>query len=132
MKKTIFSMLLVLCMLVTYTSFASINGIQADNVFTSKTAVLNSSGYLSVYLETINYSNIIRINSCKLQKYNGSSWSNLAISGLPIPDTLSSSHYILVAGHDYSEYIETGKYRFKLQVEADGNTRTIYSNAVTF
>ena len=62
MKKTIFSMLLVLCMLVTYTSFASINGIQADNVFTSKTAVLNSSGYLSVYLETINYSNIIRIN----------------------------------------------------------------------
>ena len=134
MKKTIISMFIVLCLLVANVSYASINGIQADTVFANKTAVLNSSGYLSVYLETFNYSDTIRINTCKLQKYNAisSSWDTLQINGLTVPGTLSISNFILTAGDYYTTYLVTGKYRFRLQVEADGAVRTIYSNAVVF
>ena len=132
MKRKLMVLLIIWSLLLTNISFASVNGIQEDDIFTTKTEVLYSDKHLTVWLQTVNPATSICIHSFQLQKYNGYTWTPVTNNQ---PDYISGTYTStsLYETYDYSEYITTtGKYRVKLQVEADGNYRTIFSTAYTY
>lgn len=131
MKLRICCFIFIICLLISNVSFANTSDIQADPVFSVARALLSTYKTLSVELQTYNYSSYIQINTCQLQYNNGSSWITLS-TAVPMPTIIISNHYLCTAGGDYSSIIGEGQYRFKLQIEADEYTKTIYSTANTF
>lgn len=132
MKRKLIVLLIIWSLLLTNISFASINGIQEDDLFTTKTVVLYSDKHLTVWLQTVNPDINISICSFQLQKYNGYTWTPVTNDQ---PDFITGSYTStsFYETYDYSEYITTtGKYRVKLQLRADNDYRTIFSTAYTY
>ena len=74
----------------------------------------------------------IRVDSCWLQKWNGSSWQYYC--WLPAPSDVYTNTIVYGAYMDYSSYIpnDGGTYRIGAYYNADNHTIRRYSNSRTF
>ena len=131
MYKKIISILLVIMILssITMTAFAAT---LADEYFGSAGITLTTDECGSFSATTRFIVGYIKVNSCWLQKWNGSSWSYycwLPASTDVVTNTVSYDAYI-----DYSAYVpnDGGTYRIGAYYNADGHTIPRYSNSRTF
>lgn len=106
--------------------------ILADEYFDSATIALTTTEAGSFSATTNFIVGYIKINSCWLQKWNGSSWQYYC--SLPAPSDIYTNTIVYGAYMDYSSYIPNDDctYRIGAYFNADGHTIPRYSNSRTF
>ena len=131
MSKRIISIIMVIIILSSITMAASA-AILADKYFDSATIALTTTEAGSFSAVTNFIVGFIKVNSCWLQKWNGSSWQYYC--WLPAPSDIDYNTMLYGAYMDYSSYIpnDGGTYRIGVYFNADGHTICRYSNSRTF
>lgn len=131
MKKKIISIIMVIIIISSIAMSASAATL-ADEYFDSATIALTTTEAGSFSATTNFIVGFIRVNSCWLQKWNGSKWQYCC--WLPAPtnieyNTIGYGDYV-----DYSSYIpnDGGTYRIGAYFNADGHTIRRYSNSRSF
>lgn len=131
MSKKIVSIIVVIILLslITITSSAAT---LADEYFDSAGITLTTDECGSFSATTRFIVGYIKIDSCWLQKWNGSSWSYYC--WLPAPTDIDTNTVSYGAYMDYSSYIPNDDctYRIGAYFNADGHTIPRYSNSRTF
>lgn len=131
MNKKILSIILTLLLTIgiVNTTFADT---MADEYFVSATIALTTYESASFSAIVNHTCSSIRIDSCWLQKYNGSAWYYYC--WLPAPSDVDTNTASYDAYLDYSSYIpnDGGIYRIGAYFNADGHTIPRYSNSRTF
>lgn len=104
----------------------------ADEYFGSAGITLTTAEAGSFSATTKFIVGYIKIDSCWLQKWNGSSWSYYC--WLPAPTDIDTNTVSYGAYMDYSSYIPNDDctYRIGAYFNADGHTIPRYSNSRTF
>lgn len=131
MRRKAVSIVIAIIILSSITMTASA-GILADEYFGSATISLSSTETASFSAITNFYVGYIKIDSCWLQKWNGSSWSYYC--WLPAPSDVDTNTISYDAYMDYASYIPNDDctYRIGAYFNADGHTIPRYSNSRTF
>lgn len=131
MSKKVFTIIITMIILSLMTISASAATL-ADEYFASAGITLTTSEAGSFAATTRFIVGFIKVDSCWLQKWNGSSWQYFC--WLPAPsnveyNTIGYGDYI-----DYSAYVpnDGGTYRIGAYYNADGHTIPRYSNSRTF
>ena len=132
MKIRFLAILSILSLLISSGTTVSKADMYADEYFANATVSLSTNKTISVYLVTKKDPDYIQINSCWLEQKTGSTWSSPIITNLPLPTTYSIVGRVYSATANYSSFIGAGTYRIGLEVETNGYTKTIYSNARTY
>lgn len=131
MSKKIISTILVIIVLssVALTAFAAT---LADEYFGSAGITLTTTEAGSFSATTNFIVGFIKVNSCWLQKWNGSNWQYYC--WLPAPSNIEYNTIGYGAYIDYSAYVpnDGGTYRIGAYYNADGHTIPRYSNSRTF
>lgn len=131
MSKKIFSIIMVIIILssITMTVHAAT---LADEYFGSATIALTTTEDGSFSAVTNFIVGYIKIDSCWLQKWNGSSWQYYC--WLPAPSDIEYNTLCYGAYMDYASYIPNDDctYRIGAYFNADGHTIPRYSNSRTF
>lgn len=131
MSKKIISIIMTIIILSLMTMNASAATL-ADEYFDSATIALTTAEAGSFSAMTNFIVGFIRVNSCWLQKWNGSKWQYYC--WLPAPSNIEYNTFGFDAYVDYSSYIpnDGGTYRIGAYFNADGHTIRRYSNSRTF
>lgn len=132
MKKTV-AIVVIICLLISsvVTAIAEA-GITpySDECFRSAKVTINSSGKAAFTATLKQRCNIIKISSCTLQKRVGESW--VFDKTLSVPVSVSNTTRYSKS-KDYSSDMTSGvSYRIVAVFNADGNTITITSGAITY
>ena len=131
MNKTIISIIIAAIILssIATTAFAAI---LADEYFDSASISLTTTEAGSFSAVTNFVVGYIKIDSCWLQKWNGTSWQYYC--WLPTPTDIDTNTISYDAYVDYSSYIPNDDctYRIGAYFNADGHTIPRYSNSRTF
>lgn len=135
MKYRIASILMVVCIFISCISFAGTTQINADTYYFQAYGILLTDKSLDIKLQGRHVYDEIKITSCKLQKYNGSSWDDFC--NLPSPTYIAVNCDIYEVNVVYSSYIGTGKYRIKIVSRLEDDyygtyNKTIYSTSMTY
>lgn len=128
-KATLFTLLVVLVLAVTSSSYAAI---YEDQYFNSATISLYTYEAASFSADTNFSVGFIRVDSCWLEKWNGSGYSYYC--WLPAPSDEETSTISYESYMDFSSYIpnDGGKYRVGAYFNADNHTIRRFSNGRTF
>lgn len=131
MSKKIISIIIVIIVLSSAVMTASAATL-ADEYFGIAGITLTTTEAGSFSATTNFYVGFIRIDSCWLQKWNGSSWQYYC--WLPAPTDVATNTVSYDAYIDYSAYVpnDGGTYRIGAYYNADGHTIPRYSNSRTF
>lgn len=131
MKKKIISIVLAIIILSSAAMTASAATL-ADEYFDSASISLTTTEAGSFSATTRFIVGYIKIDSCWLQKWNGSSWQYYC--WLPAPSDIDYNTILYGAYMDYSSYIPNDDctYRIGAYFNADGHTIPRYSNSRTF
>lgn len=131
MNKKIISIIIAAIILssIATTAFAAI---LADEYFDSASISLTTTEAGSFSAVTNFVVGYIKIDSCWLQKWNGTSWQYYC--WLPTPTDIDTNTISYDAYVDYSSYIPNDDctYRIGAYFNADGHTIPRYSNSRTF
>lgn len=121
------TILLLVC--ITVTSSAATN---ADDYFSSATISLYTFEGASFTAATMSTVGFIRVDSCWLEKWNGSDY--IYYCWLPAPSDVDTNTSAYDAYMDYASYIpnDGGKYRVGAYFNADNHTIRRFSNGRTF
>lgn len=125
---SVFMVFLILSSLIMTASAATL----ADEYFSSVGIALTTDECGSFSATTRFIVGYIKIDSCWLQKWNGSSWSYYC--WLPAPSKIEYNTMGYDTYMDYSSYIPNDDctYRIGAYFNADGHTIPRYSNSRTF
>lgn len=131
MNKKIISTIMVVIVLSSIALSASAATL-ADEYFASAGIILTTTEAGSFSATTNFVVGFIRIDSCWLQKWNGSSWQYYC--WLPAPSDVYTNTIVYGAYMDYSSYIpnDGGTYRIGAYYNADNHTIRRFSNSRTF
>lgn len=131
MNKKIASIIMTIIILSSIATTASAE-MFADQYFGSAGISLTSYETASFSATTKFVVGYIKIDSCWLQKWNGSSWSYYC--WLPAPTDIDTNTQSYDAYMDYASYIPNDDctYRIGAYFNADGHTIPRYSNSRTF
>lgn len=131
MNKKLLSIITIIVILssITITAFSAT---LADEYFGSATIALISDESCSFSAITNFYVGYIKIDSCWLQKWNGTNWQYYC--WLPAPSDIEYNTIGYGAYMDYASYIPNDDctYRIGAYFNADGHTIPRYSNSRTF
>ena len=136
MKKRITVIIILTCIIMSSISFAGTSTINADDYYYFAYGTLFSNKTLDIVLQGLHVYDEIKITSCVLQKYNGSSWNNYC--NLPSPTYIAENQDIYSVNVNYSAYITAaGKYRIKIVSRLEDDyygtyNKTIYSTSMTY
>lgn len=131
MSKKIVTIIMAIMILSSITMTASA-GTLADEYFLSAGITLTTTEAGSFSATTNFIVGFIRVDSCWLQKWNGSSWQYYC--WLPAPTDIDTNTVSYDAYIDYASYIpnDGGTYRIGAYYNADNHTIRRYSNSRTF
>lgn len=129
MKLRFFSIMLLVCLLVGIVSIAVSEEIQADLIFSSASAYLDTTKIVELFAMTRQPAHSISVNYCKLYRWEGSMWQ---LVNTQYPSYIAYETRSYETDVNFSTQISTGMYKIKVCYNADGNTKTIYSNTITF
>lgn len=131
MSKKIILIIVVVIILSILTMVASAATL-ADEYFITAGISLTTSEAGSFSATTKFIVGYIKVDSCWLQKWNGSSWQYYC--WLPAPSDIDYNTMLYGAYMDYASYIpnDGGTYRIGAYYNADGHTIPRYSNSRTF
>ena len=103
----------------------------ADTVFSSARVLLSTQMDASFTAQTKSKQAEIKVTSCILQIKTGSVWVDSMTLTAPSKVATNTSRYS--AAKDYSSSCSSGNtYRIKAVFDADGHTKTTYSNSISY
>lgn len=104
---------------------------RADAIFTAARVSLSSAGKASFSAQVKSVRDEIKVSDCVLQVKKDGKWSD--DTTLTPPSHIATSSRSFSASKDYSSNCSEGKtYRIKAIFDADGHTKTAYSNSVDY
>ena len=124
------SIMLMLMLFANYALAAMVTP-YADTVFSSARVSLNTQMDASFTAQTKSKQAEIKVTSCILQIKTGSVWVDSMTLTAPSKVATNTSRYS--AAKDYSSSCSSGNtYRIKAVFDADGHTKTAYSNSISY
>lgn len=103
----------------------------ADTVFSSARVLLSTQMDASFTAQTKSKQAEIKVTSCILQIKTGSVWVDSMTLTAPSKVATNTSRYS--AAKNYSSSCSSGNtYRIKAVFDADGHTKTAYSNSISY
>ena len=124
-------MLMLMLMLFANYALAAMVTPYADTVFSSARVSLSTQMDASFTAQTKSKQAEIKVTSCILQIKTGSVWADSMTLTAPSKVATNTSRYS--AAKDYSSSCSSGNtYRIKAVFDADGHTKTAYSNSISY
>ena len=124
------SIMLMLMLFANYALAAMVTP-YADTVFSSTRVSLSTQMDASFTAQTKSKQAEIKVTSCILQIKTGSVWVDSMTLTAPSKVATNTSRYS--AAKDYSSSCSSGNtYRIKAVFDADGHTKTAYSNSISY
>ena len=103
----------------------------ADTVFSSARVLLSTQMDASFTAQTKSKQAEIKVTSCILQIKTGSVWADSMTLTAPSKVATNANRY--TASKNYSSSCSSGNtYRIKAVFDADGHTKTTYSNSISY
>ena len=103
----------------------------ADTVFSSARVLLSTQMDASFTAQTKSKQAEIKVTSCILQIKTGSVWADSMT--LTAPSKVATNTIRYSAAKNYSSSCSSGNtYRIKAVFDADGHTKTTYSNSISY
>lgn len=122
--------ILILMLFANYASAAMVTP-YADTVFSSARVSLNTKMNASFTAQTKAKQAEIKVTECVLQVKNGTEWNESTTLTAPSKVATNTSRYS--AAKDYSSNCSSrNTYRIKAVFDADGYSKTVYSNSVSY
>ena len=132
-KNRIRSRMSIMLMLMLFANYALAAMVTpyADTVFSSARVSLSTQMDASFTAQTKSKQAEIKVTSCILQIKTGSVWADSMTLTAPSKVATNTSRYS--AAKDYSSSCSSGNtYRIKVVFDADGHTKTTYSNSISY
>ena len=134
MKKSVFHIglvtILILMLFANYALAAMVTPF-ADTVFSSARVSLSTKMNASFTAQTKAMKAEIKVTECVLQVKNGTDWNDSTT--LTAPSKVATNTIRYSAANDYSINCSSGNtYRIKAVFDADGYSKTVYSNSVSY
>ncbi len=130
MKIRFIVILIILCLLLAYTSYADTNAVLADPVFYHMSASLQANKKLTISVITRSNASEIKVDACTLQVQVGSVWQD--VCPLIPPSHKTENTNVYGTSIYYTSSIGAGTYRIRVTMNADNYTKDVTSNARTF
>ena len=122
---------ILILMLFANCAFAAMVTPYADTIFSSARVSLSTKMNASFTAQTKAMQSEIKVTECVLQVKNGTDWNESTTLIAPSKVATNTSRYS--AAKDYSSNCSSGNtYRIKAVFDADGYTKTVYSNSVSY
>ena len=132
-KKRIRSGMSIMLMLMLFANYALAAMVTpyADTVFSSARVSLSTQMDASFTAQTKSKQAEIKVTSCILQIKTGSVWADSMTLTAPSKVAMNANRY--TASKNYSSSCSSGNtYRIKAVFDADGHTKTAYSNSISY